>query len=119
VSPVRSLDPGARQALLHDLTRLAGRLAADLGVEEVHLFGSLARGQQHEGSDIDLLVVWDYPGRIFAAIGEVMSRTELPVEPLVVRRETLARRLREGHPFFTRVVAEAIRLYPAEAPARG
>lgn len=107
---VRSLDPGARQALLRELSALATRLVADLGVEAVYLFGSLARAEQHEGSDIDLLVVARYPNRSLDLVGEVLRRTELPVEPLVVRPETLERRLREGHPFFARIMAEAVRL---------
>ena len=43
-------------------------------------------------------------------VGEVLHRTELPVEPLVVRPETLERRLRESHPLFARLMAEAVRL---------
>ncbi len=110
---VRSIDPGAREPLLRELRAFAGRLAAELRAEQVVLFGSLARGDQHEGSDIDLLVIIPYEGRVFEAIGEVLSRTELPVEPVVVRPESLARRLREGHPLFTRIMREGIRLYPA------
>ena len=107
---VRSLDPGAREALLHALKALAGELVADLGAEAVYLYGSLARGEQHEGSDIDLLVITDYPNRSLDVIGEILRRTDLPVEPLVVRRQTLARRMREGHPLFTRIMGEAILL---------
>ncbi len=107
---VRSLDPRARQALLRDLSALAAQLAADFRVEAVYLFGSLARGEQHEGSDIDLLVVARYPNRSLDLVGEILRRTELPVEPLVVRPETLERRLREGHPLFRRIMAEAVRL---------
>lgn len=107
---VRSLDPRARDALLRELTVLASRLVSDLGVEAVYLFGSLARDEQHEGSDIDLLVVARYPGRSLDVVGEILGRTELPVEPLVVRPETLQRRLAEGHPLLARIMAEAIRL---------
>ena len=107
---VRSLDPGAREALLPELKALAVRLGAELGVEAVYLFGSLARGEQHEGSDIDLLVVARYPGRSLDFIGAILRLTELPVEPLVLRPETLARRLQEGHPLVRRIMAEALRL---------
>jgi len=110
VSTIRSLDPGAREALLRELTELSARLIADLGVEAVYLFGSLARGAQHEGSDIDLLVVADYPKRSLDLIGEILRRTELPVEPLVVRPQALQRHLREGHPLFARIIGEALRL---------
>jgi predicted nucleotidyltransferase len=112
MSTVRSIDPRARERYLRELSALAARLAAELGALEVYLFGSLARGDQHEGSDIDLLVVGRFPGRALDWIGEVMKRSDLPVEPVVVRPETLARRLAEGHPLFTRAMREGIRLYP-------
>ena len=110
MSTICSLDPGAREALLRELKVLAGGLVADLGAEAVYVFGSLARGEQHEGSDIDLLVVAEYPHRSLDVIGEILRRTDLPVEPLVVRRRTLERRVRDGHPLFARIMDEAIRL---------
>lgn len=34
------------------------RLAATFGASSVRMFGSAARGEEHDGSDIDLLVDW-------------------------------------------------------------
>jgi predicted nucleotidyltransferase len=107
---VCSIDPRAREDLLRRLRQLAARLVRELGVEEVHLFGSLARGTQHQGSDIDLLVIGELPGRVFDRIGLVLERTSLPVEPVVVSRAVLDRRLAEGHPFFTSILEHSIRL---------
>jgi uncharacterized protein len=115
VPTVRSIDPRARATLLRELEAFAARLGAELGVEAVYVFGSLARGDQHEGSDIDLLVIGRFPGRAFEAIGEVMRRTDLPIEPLILSRETLERRLQDSHPFFVRAMEEGIRLYPVPA----
>ncbi|MEW6685625.1 MAG: nucleotidyltransferase domain-containing protein [Candidatus Edwardsbacteria bacterium] len=50
---------------------------------EIYLFGSFARGEIHEGSDIDLIIVGDFKGRIFERIEEVLKLTDLPIEPLV------------------------------------
>jgi predicted nucleotidyltransferase len=44
--------------LTAELDRLAG-LLREMGAGEVWLFGSLAHGEVHEGSDMDLLVVMD------------------------------------------------------------
>jgi predicted nucleotidyltransferase len=110
VPAIRSLDPGARETLLHELKTLAAGLVTDLRAEAVYLFGSLARGDQHEGSDIDLLVVAEHPGRALDLIGAILRRTDLPVEPLVVRPEAFERRVRQGHPLFVRILAEGIRL---------
>lgn len=107
---VCSLDPRARETVLRELKELAARLQRELGVEAVYLFGSVARDDAHEGSDIDLLVVADFEGRALDLLGEILRRTELPVEPIVVRRATLERRLGEGHPLFVRAMADAVRL---------
>ena len=107
---VCSLDPGERQQILRQLNRLAAGLRRDFAVASVYLFGSFARGAEHEGSDIDLLVVGDLPGRVFEQVGEVLRRTNLPVEPIVVRAATFERRRREGHPLFRRIADEGLRL---------
>ena len=107
---IRSLDPHAREAILRELTELSARIVSELGAEAVYLFGSLARGEQHEGSDIDLLVVANYPHRSLDLIGEILRLTDLPVEPVVVRPATLERRVRDGHPLLARITAEAVRL---------
>jgi hypothetical protein len=56
------------------VTALADRLRRELPVEAVYVFGSFARGAEHEGSDIDLLVVGDLPGRAPDRIDEVLGR---------------------------------------------
>ncbi len=110
MSRVCALDPGARATVLRELRELAAGLRRDFAVEAVYVFGSFARGEEHEGSDIDLLVVGEMPGRAFDRVGEILRRTELPVEPIVVRPETLARRCEEGHPLFVRALREGLRL---------
>ncbi|MGD0948528.1 MAG: nucleotidyltransferase domain-containing protein [Candidatus Binatia bacterium] len=110
MSAICSIDPRAREAILCELKQLAAGLRCDFSVDAVYVFGSFARGEEHEGSDIDLCVVGALPGRAFDRIGEVLRRTELPVEPIVVRAETFERRRREGHPLFTAIASEGIRL---------
>lgn len=110
MSAVCSIDPGAREELLRELRAFAARLRTELPVEAIYLFGSLARDQAHEGSDIDLLVVANFSGRALDFLAEVTARTDLPVEPVIVRPATLARRLAEGHPLFVRAMADAVRL---------
>jgi predicted nucleotidyltransferase len=92
------------------LRELALGLRRDFPIDAVYVFGSFASGQEHEGSDIDLLVVGTLPGRAFDRIGEVLRRTTLPVEPVVVSPATFERRCREGHPLFSRIASDALRL---------
>lgn len=111
MSAVRSLDPGARERVLRELIRLAADLRRDFPVDAIYVFGSFARQAEHEGSDLDLLVVGDLPGRVFDRVGEVLRRTDLPVEPIVVSAATFDRRCREGHPLFAAIAEEGLRLY--------
>ena len=110
MSAVCSIDPGARARIHGELRRLAADLRRDFAIEAVYVFGSFARQTEHEGSDIDLLVVGELPGRVFDRVGEVLRRTTLPVEPIVVSAATFDRRCREGHPLFAAIVDEGIRL---------
>ena len=107
---VCSLDPRARQHTLQELNRLAAGLRRDFAVASVYVFGSFAREVEHEGSDIDLLVVGALPGRVFEQVGEVLRRTTLPVEPVIVTGATFERRRREGHPLFRAISNEGLRL---------
>jgi len=53
--------------------------------QAVVLFGSFARGDVHEASDLDLLVVADFPEPFLERIGrllELASDLELPLEPV-------------------------------------
>jgi predicted nucleotidyltransferase len=110
MSAVCSIDPRARAAILRELNALAAGLQRDFNVQAVYLFGSFARGEEHEGSDIDLCVVGDLPGRSVDQIGEILRRTQLPIEPIVVRAQTFERRRRAGHPLFVRIASEGVRL---------
>ena len=76
----------------------------------MYVFGSFARQAEHEGSDIDLLVVGELPGRVFDQVGEVLRRTTLPVEPIVMRAEAFERRRRVDDPFLRAIIGEGLRL---------
>lgn len=110
MSAVCSLDPRARERILGELKLLASGLRRDFAVESVYVFGSFARGAEHEGSDIDLLVAGELPGGVFDRVGEVLRRTTLPVEPIVVAPATFERRRRQQHPLFQAIVGEGLRL---------
>ena len=50
-----------RQAILDRLNAEAPGLKARYGVKALAVFGSMARGDDHEGSDVDILVTFDGP----------------------------------------------------------
>jgi len=81
-------------------------------IEAVYAFGSYARGELHEASDIDLIIIGEIPGRFHERIGRVLALTALPVEPLVYTPAEFHQLHAEGSALITRVLAEGLRLYP-------
>lgn len=81
------------------------RLAAAHGAHNVRIFGSVARGQDDEASDLDLLVDLE-PGRSLLDLGgllmDVQALLDRPVD--VVTERGLRERIRE------RVLREAVPL---------
>lgn len=107
---VRSLDPGRREELLRLVNEFARTLKDRLGAVEVHLHGSLVEGGLHEGSDIDLVVVAELPGRVFERITRVLELTDLPVEPLVYTPAEFQHMVEDGDPFIRQVLSSGQRL---------
>jgi len=81
------------------------RLAERHGARNVRIFGSVARGEAHPGSDLDLLVDLE-PGRSLFDLGGLLTALqELLGRPVdVVTERGLRSRIR------TRVLSEAVLL---------
>lgn len=92
---------GAVPVLKEALAPVAG------DIELALLFGSLARGTQAQGSDVDVLVVGDVGlselVRALYAAQEVLQRE---VNPVLYTAEEFRERLRKGEPFVRRVLAQ-------------
>jgi uncharacterized protein len=84
--PSRNEDPeGGDAPLLARVIRCSHAIrevAGDHGASNVRLFGSLARGAETEGSDIDLLVTLE-PGRTLFDLARLRSRLEEILEASV------------------------------------
>jgi predicted nucleotidyltransferase len=104
------IDIDRSKDLLDDLRLFVQRLKKELPVTEVYLYGSFARGEIHEGSDIDLFIIGDFPERFFDRIGKVLDLTDLPVEPLVYTKEEFDEMKSSGNPFITEALKTSIRL---------
>lgn len=71
------------EKIYEQLREFAHLLKTKRKVKKVYLYGSFARGDFHEGSDIDLIIVGEFEGKMPQRIKEVLDLTALPVEPLV------------------------------------
>ena len=78
-------------------------------MERVYLFGSFARGDIHEGSDIDLIIVGDFSERFHERIYRVLLLDDhnLPLAPLCYRPEEIEQMQGEGNPFILGALATA------------
>ena len=82
------LTPSQREAL----TELRRRLSGSFGIQSICLYGSVARGEADDESDIDLLVVTEHPlkrpvrHQITDIVFEVNLRYDTNFSTLVVDR---------------------------------
>jgi predicted nucleotidyltransferase len=105
------------RAVIQDLNELRRRLAPLLGrARKAIIFGSVARGDTDEWSDLDLVIVTDTSRPFleryldFEAIYDVWPRLDL----LVYTPEEFAAMEREGRPFIDHVLHEGIVIHEAE-----
>jgi predicted nucleotidyltransferase len=79
------IDIGKRKEIVKEIERFSRELKDRFNCD-VYLYGSFAKGEIHEGSDIDLIIVGDFKERFFDRIGKILELTDLPIEPLVYTR---------------------------------
>lgn len=79
------------QEIYKRLNKFLRRLKERFAITAVYLYGSFAKEEVHEGSDIDLVIVGNFKGRMFERIEEILKLTELPIEPLVYTQKEFLR----------------------------
>jgi Arc/MetJ-type ribon-helix-helix transcriptional regulator len=106
-----------------DLRRLVASLVSVLisweesMVTDVVLFGSVARGESSEGSDVDVLVLvegkraWRIRQRLYSLIYPVMVALDVDVSLIVIGKRDFAGMVQAEDPFAVSVVREGIQLY--------
>ena len=80
----------------------------------VIVFGSFARGDTHEGSDLDIIVVKETAERFFDRIGRVRDaclHVDIDVQPLVYTPAELEDMLGQGNSFLETALAEGAVAY--------
>lgn len=100
------------------IAHLRERLVEELGdkIESIVLYGSVARNEAHEDSDIDILVVTrDDDRKLYDRISKIRTRIDLDNNTLTTlvqtSRNELERYLKLGSPFMESVVEEGVILY--------
>jgi len=74
-----------RQAILDRLTAEAPALKGKYGVKSLAVFGSIARGDDHEGSDVDVLVTFEGEATFRGFMGLKLDLEDLFGRPVEIR----------------------------------
>lgn len=92
---------------------MAGQLSSALrtiapSVDAAFVYGSVAKRSDTAASDIDLMIISDSVtyADVFAALEPVAQTLHRPVNPTVLTREALAKRINGKEAFITRVLAQ-------------
>lgn len=77
------------------------------------IHGSFARGDYHEGSDLDLIIIKNTPERFANRIEHVLKHCPggIAVEPLVYTEQEIAEMTAHGNSFLERALEEGIVVY--------
>ncbi len=75
-------------------------------IKEVYLFGSFAKGEVHEASDIDLIIAGDFKEKFFERIQKITALTDLPIEPLIYTPQEF-KKLKKKNSFIKKIMSEA------------
>jgi predicted nucleotidyltransferase len=91
-------------------------IGREFGAERVILFGSYARGQVTDDSDVDLLVIIPFEGRSVDKSVEIRMklRPQFPVDLLVRTPEKVRQRIKMGDGFMREIIEEGKVLYEAD-----
>lgn len=98
-----------------EIERFVSRLTQEFHPEKVILFGSYARGDTDDASDVDLLVIMPFEGPAVVKAIEILERLEprFPIDLLVRTPEQLRYRLDQGDFFFREIVEQGRVLHEA------
>jgi len=83
------------------------KLKERYNVKHIYLYGSYARNEFNEGSDIDLLIVGDFIEKFNDRIANVLMLTDLPIEPLCYTPKEFEEMKKKENPFILNVIKES------------
>lgn len=102
------------EEVFEKIKRYAERVVERLQPQAVILFGSFARGDVNEGSDVDLIVVADFEEPFLDRIKVLLDLNDgigLPLEPIGYTPEEFQKMKEEGNLFIREVLETGKILY--------
>lgn len=101
------------QEIHERLQKISERLKKEYYAEKVILFGSYARDEATEDSDVDILVIAPTNERMFERMATISKlirdlRNGIPISPIVLTPEELTQKLDKEDAFIQTIVEEGI-----------
>jgi len=99
--------------LLKDLKSLLSEQFGD-NVSNVYLFGSRAKGKNHQDSDYDVLILlnedynWTYKDKIIEAIYEIELAWEVFIDVKVISKNELEHSIKGQNPLYEDAINEGV-----------
>ena len=105
----------ANPKVLRELHSSVVKQRKEYNAERVILFGSYARGEATEDSDVDILVIAPTAERFFERMATVLRLTrdlhyKLPLGPIVLTKEEVEQRLQRGDQFVRQIIEKGVYL---------
>jgi predicted nucleotidyltransferase len=93
--------------------RIINRIVRQYRPKKIIMFGSYARGDIHQGSDLDLIIIKNTKQKFLRRMDAVLDLCdgEIAVEPLIYTEAEFKKMLEEGNDFLETVVSEGKVVY--------
>ena len=95
--------------VLTNVKRYVDEISKHYSIREVYLFGSYAKGTNHEDSDIDIAIIVNSDSNVFDLMVELMMLTQdidLKIEPHPIK----VKDFEEGNPFVQEIINTGIKV---------
>ncbi len=97
------------------IRQIAERLKKEYKAQKVILYGSYAKGEATEDSDVDLFIIAPTNERFFQRMATVLGlirdlKKGIPIEPIVLTAEEVEKRIKVGDQFIQEIIEEGIYL---------
>ena len=93
--------------------RIINRIIRRYRPKRIIVFGSFGRGDIHQGSDLDLVIIKNTKQKFLKRMDRILDlcNGEIAVEPLIYSEAEFERMLEEGNDFLETVVSEGKVVY--------
>lgn len=104
------VDLGRSEEIFREIDEYKKKVVRVLNPEKIIMFGSFARKDFNEGSDIDLIVICDWKEDFLDRIGVLLKLNELnlPLEPIGYTEDEIEMMVRDRNPFILEVLKEGV-----------